>query len=192
MEPTNPKSRGAWRPLLIPVLAAALIAGIAGCTDAAEEHFSHGHASIAGGAIPGPHGDERFAQASLDGDGALSASELEAAPGPGPMLAAHLDELDADGDGALTHDEIAAAMKQHHGAGMAPCGHGDEAFAQADLDHDGTLSASELEAAPAPAWMLAAHLDEIDGDGDGALSHAEIAAAMNLHHGDAPPCDEDR
>ena len=81
-------------------------------------------------------------------------------------------ELDADGDGALTASELHA----HHR----------EMFARADRDHDGRLARAELQAAPFPGPMLADHLDQLDADGDGALTHDEIAAAMARHHDHAP------
>lgn len=55
-----------------------------------------------------------FDQADADDSGTLSPAELATAPGPGPMMAEHLAEIDANGDGALGYEEITAAMEAHH------------------------------------------------------------------------------
>lgn len=55
-----------------------------------------------------------FDQADTDHDGKLSTGELQATPGPGEMLLAHMRDIDRNGDGALSYDEITAAMESHH------------------------------------------------------------------------------
>lgn len=61
-------------------------------------------------------------------------------------------------------------------------------FAEVDTDHDGTLSAAELQATTSPhGRMLRDHVAEVDTDRDGAVSRDELAAAIARHHGGHPP-----
>ncbi|OHC46558.1 MAG: hypothetical protein A2092_05160 [Rhodobacteraceae bacterium GWE1_64_9] len=75
-----------------------------------------------------------------DGDGTVSASELEAG------LAAQLNEHDADGNGALSSDEFASLFAQMT-RGMA-----ERPFAMLDADQNGEISADEMAF---PAQMMA-------------------------------------
>lgn len=136
--------------------------------------------------------DRLFTELDADGDGALTADELAGGTGLSAPLRDHLAALDADHDGALDRAELDQAAVRLHGPD-APVGlrqelhaHHREMFARADRDHDRRLSLAELQAAPLPGPMLAEHLGEIDADGDGALTHDEIAAAMARHHDHAP------
>ena len=55
-----------------------------------------------------------FDQADTDHNGSLSTAELQATPGPGEMMLAHMSEIDRNGDGALSYEEITTAMESHH------------------------------------------------------------------------------
>lgn len=192
------------------LLAAATAALIAGCTG--EVAVEREEVTAQRSAMHAQPVDQLFDDADTDKNGTLSSSEIEAVHGSRPMLAAHFAEIDSDGDRELSRDEIAAAMEKHHGAGMW---HGagaiaheehlkrfdtdgdgqlsaserravhEQMFDETDTDNNGTLSASELAAAPGPGRMLAAHLADIDSNGDGELSYDEIAAAMEKRHGGA-------
>jgi EF hand len=85
--------------------------------------------------------------------------------GRGAMMLDQFDAIDADKDGKITQDEIAA----HRAA----------EFAAADTNADGALSADELQAQML-ARMLARHsarmIENMDDDGNGALSLAEMDA----------------
>jgi Ca2+-binding EF-hand superfamily protein len=94
------------------------------------------------------------------------------------LTQAEIDKLDLDGDGKLDADEL----EQHHDDVAAlHADRGAAFFAQADADHDGKLTAAELDAAPDPGPMIVGHLAMIDTDGDGAVTQAELAAAIALH-----------
>jgi Ca2+-binding EF-hand superfamily protein len=140
---------------------------------------------------------------SLDrnGDGVLTADEL-----PGrlqPIFA----RGDANHDGKLTPDEI-RRMAEHTGAPAGRPGRvdgslrADPVLYALDTDHDGTVSAGEIEAAsrslltldanhdgalsagemplhqPSPAERAAHAMGEWDTDGDGKLSKAELPDAL--------------
>src|SRR5947207_10463081 len=125
------------RRILLAVALAALFAG--GTTDVADR-----------GATKAPDGKQVFDEADTDKNGKLSAAELAAAPGPGPMLAARLADMDRDGDGELSHDEIVAAI-DHHGSDEAEHAQREkrhEVFEQADADKNGKLSMAELQGIP--------------------------------------------
>jgi Ca2+-binding EF-hand superfamily protein len=83
--------------------------------------------------------------------------------GPGAMLMENFDAIDTNKDGKITQDEIAA----HRAA----------EFAAADTNGDGQLDAEEL-AAQMLKQMLARQaarmIENLDDDGNGALSTAEM------------------
>ncbi len=106
---------------------------------------------------PGPGGPpswERFTERhDLDGDGQVSADEFGRSD-------ARFQELDADGDGFVVREDFeraVAAGRQRMGAGF---------LRSADGDRDGAVTAGE--------W--ADFLAEIDADGDGLVSEAELPA----------------
>lgn len=98
--------------------------------------------------------------------------------------AARLMAADLDGDGAVSRAERDAALQFLPGARQKRFG---DAWAQADADKDGLVSADELagharEAARQPAaaaraegWMA---LMALDANADGKLSPAEVDAAL--------------
>lgn len=111
-----------------------------------------------------------------DGDGALSAEEIEI---PAEMFS----EADADGDGLVTEDELVAMMENMKPEGP-PQGEGMQQPPEAsmgamaasimednDEDGDGALSASEASASEEV-------FDAMDTNEDGVVSQAELEAAL--------------
>lgn len=68
-------------------------------------------------AMRAQHREQMFSRIDTDGNGALSAAELAAGPGPARMMAERLAAIDTDGDGAIDRDELAAHMAAHHPSG---------------------------------------------------------------------------
>lgn len=89
--------------------------------------------------------------------------------GPGMLPFERFDEIDANKNGSITKDEIAAFMAAR--------------VTEADANKDGRLSAEELvsmhEKAEAARKLQRATqmITKMDGDGDGFLTPAEMAAA---------------
>lgn len=118
---------------------------------------------------PKPPGDRRpppvppiLAIFDANQDKELSADEIAAA-------SEALGKLDKDGDGKITLKELHTPpadgkkpKRPPHGKPPLP-----PVVAALDTDHDGTISATELAAAPDSLKVL-------DKDGDGALSPAEL------------------
>ena len=81
-----------------------------------------------------------------------------------PWILVHKDEIDLDKNNVISRDEIV--------------GEANKAFAGYDSNKDGKLTASELSARggsrSAMAGFLKGHSKEIDRDGDGTLSQAEV------------------
>ena len=83
--------------------------------------------------------------------------------GRGAMLAEMFDTIDANKDGKITQDELAAHRKAE--------------FTATDTNGDGALSADELSArmlAQMLARQSARMIDNMDDDGNGTLSEAEM------------------
>ncbi len=130
---------------------------------------------------PNNHGDRRpppmpplFGVLDTNHDGALSEKEMKDAP-------KLLERLDKNRDGQVTAEELRLPPPP-------PKGNGDEqkdppsgkrppppVIAALDVDHDGTISAKELENA-------SESLKELDENGDGELSPEELRP-----HGPPPP-----
>jgi Ca2+-binding EF-hand superfamily protein len=83
---------------------------------------------------------QRFNEVDTSGDGTLSVAEIErfrsgSAGIQQPVMTDNRSfaQMDANGDGRITHDELGEAdMLERH-------------FEEADVDHDGSLSAAEVD-----------------------------------------------
>ncbi len=107
----------------------------------------------------------RFAMLDADKNGALEGDEVKAA-------GLDLAQLDEDGDGKLSPDEIQRTVRKQrrYGWGQVQVRAGDAddpLFSWLDLNHDDRLTLREMQAA-------AARLAQLDADGNGAVSGAEI------------------
>lgn len=132
--------------------AAALIAGALAVTAV--------HAS------PGERGARMdFGQMDADGDGLVTAAELEA------LREARWAALDADGDGSVTREEFAA-----HAAARADDRAG-RMFDRLDADGDGVLGRDALAAGFGRGPDAERMIGRFDTDGDGAISEAEFDEA---------------
>ncbi len=144
-----------------------------------------------------------FAQADANHDGKLDSQEFaEFQRLRDEMMAKHRPQfanLDKNGDGFISPDELRADRmdrmgKGRHGKGMRDGRDGDapmhdSLFAQADADHNGTLSAEEyqklIELRQArQARMAAATPDfaSLDNNHDGQLDRNELRAGMRAMH----------
>lgn len=123
-------------------------------------------------------GHMSFADLDANDDGVLTVEEMQA-----PMLE-RFKTADTDGDGALSADELNAARpekgegKRFGGGKFGEHGgdRGDRAakmIANLDADGDGLLSLEELSANPQPAKMF----EKIDANGDGTISQEEFESA---------------
>ena len=92
--------------------------------------------------------------------------------------------MDLDADGAVTRAELAVTQ---HAASAQGRGRMERQFASADADGNDAVDASELAAFGTAAGLQALGADEADGlralmqldaDGNGALTTAEVAAAV--------------
>ncbi|MFV0335283.1 MAG: EF-hand domain-containing protein [Tropicimonas sp.] len=92
-------------------------------------------------AYPAARAAERFSQADADGNGALSPEELTAAIDR-MRVEAMMSRLDTDGDGAVSQAEMEAMMGQMRET-VKP---GERMLERADTDKDGTISAAEYDA----------------------------------------------
>jgi Ca2+-binding EF-hand superfamily protein len=146
-----------------------------------------------------------------DGDGQLSASEITTALNAGgdnrasDAVTAAISKLDSNGDGQLSADELTAAIQQrmtqvqghhhhHHGGHGGPSGAdlASKIIGAGDTDGDGSLSQNELSGELGQAGVtmssddLATAFKKLDGNGDGLLSGAELAAAIDALRGGSP------
>jgi Ca2+-binding EF-hand superfamily protein len=94
--------------------------------------------------------------------------------GRGVMLTEMFDTMDADKDGKLTHAEMEAHRKAE--------------FTAADTNGDGALSAEELSARAMARFQeklaerTQAMLDNMDNDGNGSLSEAEMGEGPGMRN----------
>lgn len=107
--------------------------------------------------------EQRFAEMDADGDGKVTAPEIEA------HRAARFAAADANGDGKLSVEEMANARAEQRKERFG------RMIAKLDKDGDGQLSAEEMP-------MRGARMMRLDTDGDGAVSLEEMKAAKG-HHG---------
>ena len=113
-----------------------------------------------------------FGALDADGDGVISAAEIDAAP-------ASLAALDDDGDGRLAGDELQPGGGPIGGPGRTPA-EATAAFMAFDGDGNGALEGGEL---PSPFRSL---VTRADADGDEAATEAEILALLTAE-ADGPP-----
>lgn len=112
----------------------------------------------AGGNAEAPRGEQRrekraeyraqrFDRLDVNGDGVITATDLEARKGEriGWFQKKQMHVLDKDGDGKVTQDEFTARSKQH--------------FADVDLDKDGKITAFDLPPGMADRWTKKADQD---------------------------------
>ncbi len=99
--------------------------------------------------------------------------------------------MDLDADGTVVREELATSQ---HAASAQTRGRMARQFAAADADDDGQVDAGEMAAAGQAAGIRALGEDEakvlralmtLDADGDGALSVAEVEAAVARLEDDA-------
>lgn len=146
-------------------LAAVLMGGL-GTAAMADRGWgmSPMHDVDAVGPFDGPGFD--FAAIDADKDGKLTQAEVKA------FRAARIKAVDADGNGTISEDELVAFRLKEAEAAMR--GHAKFAMTQLDVDGDGAVSVTELQAAPNPSLRI---FERVDTDGDGAISQAELDAA---------------
>ena len=113
-----------------------------------------------------------FGALDADGDGEISAGEIDASP-------ASLAALDGDGDGRLAGGELRPGGGPIGGPGRTPA-EATAAFMAFDGDGNGALEGGEL---PSPFRSL---VTRADADGDEAATEAEILALMTAE-ADGPP-----
>jgi Ca2+-binding EF-hand superfamily protein len=155
-----------------------------------------GGIAVAGGAVllatvAMAHGPRQepvpdFATLDADGDGVLTAEELQSAK------ADRMGEIDTNGDGFVTVDEMIALMLARNAERIeARFG---KMLERADANGDGQLSVDELgemRGAPGPKLDAAGLPKGWDANGDGVLSEEEFQTAMEnrkdrhgkRHHG---------
>ncbi len=101
-----------------------------------------------------------FASLDVDGDGAITLEELQAAG------AARFAETDANGDGALSQDELIAQMSGRAERGVT------RMIERLDENDDGVLQQSELE--DRGAKRLERLIERADTNDDGVVSEEEF------------------
>jgi Ca2+-binding EF-hand superfamily protein len=84
-----------------------------------------------------------------------------------PWLRAHLVEIDSDGDGELTRAELTAEVEK--------------TVARLDADRNGAITVAEKQGqrgggGTAMSGFVGQHWEEVDSDGDGRVTRAEVEA----------------
>lgn len=153
------------RTTMIGAAVAALLVAAAGGTLAqtAGQGMMDGHDMMPGMGMRGEGPMMDFAQFDADGNGSITAAEIEA------FRAARFAALDADGSGQVSRQEF-----MDHAAAQA----GERAgtmFDRLDADGDGTLSRDAIEAARGSGPDADRMIGRFDADGDGAVSEEEMA-----------------
>lgn len=114
----------------------------------------------------GPKLEERFSQIDADGDGQVTAQELQA------QGAARFAAADANGDGALTAEEMTGASQGKHKERL---------LKRFDTDGDGALSAAELEKVGEGKMgkRAAKRFEKLDADNSGSVTMEEMQVRMD-------------
>ena len=112
-----------------------------------------------------------FASLDTDGDGKLTAAELEAAH------QARFAAADADKDGFLSADELAQMQLTEMAEMLAA--RSARMIERMDGNGDGLLAPDEMAMGPEPAKMI----EHLDSDNDGAVSLEEAEEMAKGHHG---------
>jgi Ca2+-binding EF-hand superfamily protein len=171
--------RPAWMTALCPILAPLVLSLAASSLEAQENK-------------PLTHDDRLFARIDANGDGQISAEEINSEGKP--LYARLLRIADENGDRSLTKDEFEKGLKGGPGrfelsAGAASGGPDaardmmanlNQAFVNLDRDKNGKVS--ESEAPP----RLKQNFARFDKDGDGQLDRRELGAALMARPGNAP------
>jgi len=118
-----------------------------------------------------------FADMDLNGDGKISLDEIKVLQRKNPKLASSVQDLmmltDTNGDQQLDFQEVLIAATQRKL--VAKEERLRNLFEQLDLDHSGTISASELSnVLNLPLEQVRSMIQEVDTDGNGALSYTEF------------------
>lgn len=166
---------------LLPLLMALGVAGIANAQTTAHEPTVTAH--------PTARQDTAHADAlgtiDTNGDHLISRDEAAARP----ALAKNFDAIDTNHDGELSRDELRAWHRDHRQQRETRrAGRVDSAFARADANGDGKLSAAEAARSNFPA--LVNHFDVIDANHDGFVTRSELDAFMAAHHGEHRHADQ--
>lgn len=125
----------------------------------------------------GGFGQIDFSELDADGNGSLSAEELQA--GRGNML----ERADADGDGQVTETELLAMVTAQAEERVA------RVMERLDADGDGAITEAEIAAAQEArqeerrARMAERIFERIDENGDGEISAEEFEAAQERMQG---------
>jgi len=123
--------------------------------------------------------EARFTQMDVNGDGEVTAAELETG------ALARFTETDTNGDGVLSKDEVLASAQKREAERMAK--RVDKKFERMDADKDGNLTQEESQGRRDPAKMIA----KLDTDKSGGVSLEEFSKAREhgkgKHHGKDKP-----
>lgn len=115
---------------------------------------------------PGGAGGASFSELDADGDGLVTAAEMEA------FGKSRFEQTDTDGDGFVTLEEMQAHMLKEAEARFAK--HGDKMLSRKDANGDGKLSFEEMRPSEKRQEKM---LGRIDTNGDGAISQSEFDEA---------------
>ncbi|KUF12173.1 EF-hand domain-containing protein [Pseudoponticoccus marisrubri] len=131
-----------------------------------------------GGEGRGARIDAMFESFDLDGDGKVTAAEIEEAG------AQRFAAADTDGDGFLSADEVAAQAEQRRAERMEKrrAARAEAMLERLDTDGDGKLSPQEAAKRGPAATGFDRMLQRLDADEDGAISREEIETAQAQMH----------
>ena len=118
----------------------------------------------------GPHGamfDIEFSDLDVDGDGSITAEDIEA------VRQARFAEMDADDDGTVSPAEFEAFLAAQSAERGNPMGQ--RFVSRLDNNNDGSISIEEFRFGRAGGGRM---LDRADADGDGAVSAEEFEEAQ--------------